>query len=91
MLFRSKVKAAGVFAAIAYEKSFKEEHELEDRFHGIIKQQPFVEEHDLEEGKFSIGGIHTPYTGGVAHEMSDALITSGVFDYTRFDSLNTFA
>ena len=86
-----KVKAAGVFAAIAYEKSFKEEHELEDRFHGIIKQQPFVEEHDLEEGKFSIGGIHTPYTGGVAHEMSDALITSGVFDYTRFDSLNTFA
>ena len=46
-----KVKAAGVFAAIAYEKSFKEEHELEDRFHGIIKQQPFVEEHDLEIGR----------------------------------------
>ena len=86
-----KVKAAGVFAVIAYEKRFTETHELEDSFKVFLQRQPFVEDHALEEAKLYIGGIHTPYTGGVAHEMSDSLITSGVFDYTTFDSLNTFA
>jgi hypothetical protein len=87
----NKVKAAGVFAVIAYEKQFTEAHELADFLTMLGERQPFEEEHIAEEANFDIGSVQTPYPGGLEHELSDALVTSGVFDYTTFDSLNTFA
>ncbi len=87
-----KVKAAGVFAVIAYEKRFDQEtHELADSLRGSAQRQPLPEDHVIEEANFDIGSIQTPYAGGIVHELSDSLTTSGVFDYTQFDSLNTFA
>jgi hypothetical protein len=83
-----KVKAAGVFAVIAYEKRFEEDQGLKDF---LTVQLPLREEHVADEANFDIGSMHVPYPGGVEHDMSEALITSGMFDYTRFDSLNTFA
>ena len=86
----NKVKAAGVFAVIAYEKQFAEIHDLEDS--GIKKLELsgdlFQEEHITQEANFDISSKQTVVT---VHEMSDAFTTSGVFDYTCFDSLNTFA
>jgi hypothetical protein len=86
-----KVKAAGVFAVIAYEKQFTESQEMADSFKGIAQRQPFPENQEMEEVNFDIGSIQIPYAGGIVHEMSDTLIVSGLFDYTQFDSLNTFA
>ena len=83
-----KVKAAGTFAVIAYEKCFTEEQGLADALTVIV---PRMEEQGMEEVNFDLGSIQKPYPGGVAHEMADALVTSGVYDFTRFDSLNTFA
>ena len=85
----NKVKAAGVFAVIAYEKRFAEIHELEDLgLKGDAQRQPLQEEHMTQEANFDISSKQML---GIVHEMSDALTTSGVFDYTQFDSLNTFA
>jgi len=83
----NKVKAAGVFAAIDYEKLFTEEQGLEEY---LTVQLPLREEHLAEEANFDIGSIHMPYHGGIQHEMSDALVTTGMFDVTEFDSLNVF-
>lgn len=83
----NKVKAAGVFAAIDYEKRFSEEQGLEDY---LTVQLPLHEDHTLEEANFDIGSIQKPYGGGIEHEMSDAMLTTGMFDVTEFDSLNTF-
>jgi len=86
-----KVKAAGVFAVIDYEKRFSERHDMTDRFQGIARRQPFAEDQEMTESNFDIGSIQTPYPTGIVHEMSDSLVLSGVFDYTSFDSLNTLA
>jgi hypothetical protein len=83
-----KVKAAGVFSVIAYEKRFEEAHDLSS---ALTVKRPFIEEHAAEEGDFSMGSVQVPYPGGLHHAMADSLITSGVFDYTSFDSLNRFA
>lgn len=86
-----KVKAAGVLAVIAYEKRFAEQHELSDALKGIGQRQPFLEEQPIDEANFDIGSVQMPYPGGVEHEMSDRLTLSGVFDFTQFDSLNSFS
>lgn len=83
-----KVKAAGVLSVIAYEKRFAESHAVTD---ALTVQRAFTEEHVAEEADFSVGSVQAPYPGGLQHEMSDALIVSGAFDYTRFDSLNGFS
>ncbi|MGB8698134.1 MAG: hypothetical protein WCD18_01850 [Thermosynechococcaceae cyanobacterium] len=86
-----KVKAAGVFAVIAYEKKFSETHALADSLTGSAQRQPLEESHELEEANFDLGSIQTPYPGGLTHDLSDTLTLSGAFDLTRFNSLNTFA
>lgn len=81
-----KVKAAGIFAAVAYEKLFSERHELDD--HLLIEARHFhTEEHPAVETAFQRSLRHTPEAleGGIKHEMSDALVTSGILDRTRFD------
>ncbi len=86
-----KVKATGVFSEIAYEKRFIVAQGMIEAFHGEVDWQGPVEEHIAEEMNFDIGGMQMPYPGGIEHEMADALVLSGVFDMTSFDSLNTFA
>ena len=83
-----KVKAAGVFAVVAYDKTFSEDHRMAD---ALTARLPLVEEHLLEEAEFDLGGAQTPYPDGVEHAMEDRLVTSGAFDLTAFDTLNTFA
>jgi len=87
----NKVKAAGVFAEIAYEKRFGEIHQAADSLAMSGERQPLTEDQGLEERNFDIGSTQTPYPGGLEHELADSLITRGVFDMTTFDSLNTFA
>ena len=86
-----KVKAAGVFAVVVYEKRLSENHDITDSFKGIAQRIPFQENQAMTEANFDLASMQTPYPGGIVHEMSDGLTTSGVFDYTQFDSLNTFA
>lgn len=81
------VKAAGVLAIVNYEKFFLEIHEIEVQL--TIERSPFQETHIAEE-KFNILGLKIPDTDGIRHEMSDRFLTSGVFDYTAFDSGNGF-
>jgi hypothetical protein len=82
-----KVKAAGVYAVIAYEKYFPlEVQELQDTFQCQIQRQ-LQETQEMAE-TFQIGSFQST---SMVQEMSDTLITASVFDYTRFDSLNTFS
>lgn len=83
-----KVKAAGVFAVIAYDKTFREEQGLAD---ALAVQLPLAEEHGMEEANFDVSSTQTPYPSGLEHDLDDQLVTSGVFDLTGFDTLNTFA
>jgi hypothetical protein len=84
-----KVKAAGTYAIVTYEKYFTEEHEqhialtLQDHMPAMV--------HEMAEVNFDILSTTTPYPGGLNHELSDALVLTGMFDFTSFDSLNTFA
>ncbi|MCB9232797.1 MAG: hypothetical protein H6581_14090 [Bacteroidia bacterium] len=84
-----KVKAAGTFATVAYEKYFTEvqEHQVEL----TLQDKMPLENHEMEEANFTVDSITTPYPGGLNHDLSDSLTLSGVFDMTSFDSLNTFA
>ena len=84
----NKVKAAGVFAVIAYEKRFVEEQGMEAL---LTIRIPLKEEHIPLEADFNIGSVQSPYTGGIEHELSDTFRASGVFDVTAFDTLNSFA
>lgn len=81
------VKAAGVFAALTYEKLLTDTHELNEALR-IEGQLPSLSEmHAL--GELS---PHVAQSGGEeneVHELTDRLLLSGVFDYTGFDSLNT--
>lgn len=87
----NKVKAAGVFSEIAYEKLFNEVHDSTDSLAMSGERQALTEDHGLEVRNFDIGSTQTPYPGGLEHELADTLIVRGVFDMTTFDSLNTFA
>jgi hypothetical protein len=87
----NKVKAAGVGAAIVYEKQFAEAHELSDALHGAGTRLPFPEEQGMDELNFDIGSVQVPYPGGIDQGLDDNFIVSGVFDLTGFDTLNTFA
>ncbi|NEQ12381.1 MAG: hypothetical protein F6K44_00065 [Moorea sp. SIO3E2] len=82
------VKAAGVLGMITYEKRFQETHEIVAEL--TVERSPFREEH-LAEDTLTISSVQVPYPEGVVHEMSDNLLTCGVFDYTGFDSGNRFA
>lgn len=84
-----KVKAAGTYALINYEKNFQESHQIADLL--TIQDHMPLETHEMAELNFDITSISKPYPGGLIHDMQDALNLHGAFDRTRFDSLNTFA
>jgi hypothetical protein len=86
----NKVKAAGVFAVVTYEKHFVETHELKDqlRLEGQLRENH--EDHQMEEFNFDLKSIQQLNPGGLEHALDDNLLLSGVFDFSGFDSLNTF-
>jgi hypothetical protein len=84
-----RVKAAGTYGIVTYEKYFAEEQEHQIEL-TIQDHMPLLN-HVQTELDFNILSQSTPYPGGLNHEMSDTLTLSGVFDYTGFDTLNTFA
>ncbi len=86
-----KVKAAGIYAKVTYEKRLTETLAVDDSLIMKGRMHPFTEEQDMQEQNFDIKSIQYPDSGGLKHEMSDNLILCGVFDSTRFDSLNVFA
>ena len=80
-----RVKAAGVYAAIAFEKRFHEDQQLGEHRGLVVEQTPYDQE--MIESNFDITS-----TQGTREqqEISESFSASGVFDYTGFDSLNTF-
>lgn len=81
-----KVKAAGVRVNVAYKQVFAEDHELADRFDLELSGTMLQERHDQED-RFSIDsrlGVQEQ------HELKDSLKLSATFDYTEFNSGNTF-
>jgi hypothetical protein len=83
-----KVKAAGVQSVVTYEKQFEENQEMMEIL--TVRRSPFPEVHDITDRDLVIRSQQKPYGLGLAHEMTDTLVTSALFDYTYFDSLNTF-
>jgi hypothetical protein len=83
-----RVKGAGVLALINYEKVFRETQDLQIRL--TVVRSPFLETHIAEE-KFNLLGLKVPYPDGIRHEMSEKLLTTGVFDYAIFDYGDRFA
>lgn len=81
------VKAAGVQALVAYQQVFSEIHDhsvdLRHKLAGIALRQAHDMEDDFE--------IDSRQTAGETHDVGDGLVLSGCFDYTRYDSGNTFA
>lgn len=81
----NKVKAAGVYAAVAYEKRFKEFHDmLTARITKIIVPV----DQELTESKFD---IISDQTNRLDQELEDNFISVGAFDLTYYDSQNRFA
>ena len=81
----NRVKAAGVLAVIAYEQRFQEQHQLTDSL--FFARQLVLQEEQGQEIHFQL----TSQQGyRIEHQISDTLITSGVFDCTYFDSDNRF-
>jgi len=89
-----KVKAAGVYSEINFVKSLGEEHEMNEQLNFGLGR---VEDQQMAEGDFSAGNFKKPYGSGLQHEMNEHFgmnehsAISGIFDFTYFESLNTFA
>lgn len=81
------VKAAGVLAIINYEKIFQEQHDTQIQL--TIERSPFLEDQSTQD-ELNFIGLKTPYPKGIHHELSDHFLTTGVFDYARFDCGNRF-
>ena len=81
-----RVKAAGVYAVIAFEKRFFEDQQLAEQLGLALKETPYDQE--MTESNFDIASTQTT---SEQQEMSDFFSAAGVFDYTRFNTLNVFA
>lgn len=77
-----KVRAAGISFSIVYEKfPLPEKHEIEDKLDTNLVPSE-VKQKKLYDDRSS---------NMIEHKMSDELILAQMFDYTYFDSLNTFS
>ena len=83
-----RVKAAGVVARVAYHERFREEHAIDDALRLIIAGRLLREVHDMVE---SPPRMFSRQGAAEDHGAQDSLVLTGVFDHTRFDSLNGFA
>lgn len=84
----NKVKAAGFFAALAYELRFREELDMEDA-RALYLEVRRKDEHEIKDA-LTIASLKAPYPGGQEHGLEDRVHITGVFGYTNFNSLNTF-
>ena len=83
----NRVKAAGVYAVVAYEKRFLDIHDMNTQFQMAGEMRTFQEDQGIEEINFDIG---SDQFNSEEQEMEDNLILSGAFDFTSFDSMNRF-
>jgi hypothetical protein len=82
-----RVKAAGVEARVAYHERFREDHAVEVSLRLIVQGRLLAQVHDTTDRWSAL----LRQQGREDHDTRDALVLSGVFDYTGFDSLNRFA
>lgn len=82
----NKVKAAGVQASVSYFDINREDHNIIDKLSFKINGKLFQQKHDIEE-EYDFASSH-----GIEedHDVDDVFEPAGRFDYTAFDSLNTF-
>lgn len=79
---------------LTVEPAYRLPHPLYDSVATQMPESPphFVEHHQIEDRNFDLRSEQKPYGAeGVEHRMGDRLLMSGLFDYTTFDSGNTFA
>ena len=94
-----RVKAAGVEGLVSYRQGFTEDHSVDtalglrvgapDAAGSIPVKTGTLLVHDQElDDDFSLSSRQS---GREDQDAEDSLVLSGVLDFTRFDSLNTFA
>ncbi|MEL6863837.1 MAG: hypothetical protein AAFP19_05430 [Bacteroidota bacterium] len=87
-----RVRAAGVYALVTYEKRFVEPHfvEVNLAMNGQLDTEEYlIEEQEMIESNFD---VESRQSNSSDQDMSDHLHLSGIYDITRFDtSLNGFA
>ncbi len=80
------VKAAGIKLSVSYLYDCEETHELNDRFDISLRGKQLQEAHEINDS-FS---NNSQLILNEKHELTDLIKTSGIFDYTKFDSANGF-
>lgn len=83
----NRVKAAGVQALVAYKQVFQEDHDQLDRLDLRMQGRLLNQQHDVSDSF----DLESQQRSNEQHDVNDSLVLAGQFDYTRFDSLNTFA
>ena len=82
----SRVKAAGVYSEVSFEKRFGEHQQLGEAL--TLRTQFIREEQDLVDGNFD---FYSEERTEEKQNLVETLHLSGVFNYTFFNSLNGFA
>ncbi|HET7462023.1 MAG TPA: hypothetical protein VFJ82_12275 [Longimicrobium sp.] len=82
-----RVKAAGVEARVSYHERFREDHAVEVALRLILRGRLLAQVHEITDA----WSAASRQRGREVHDTADNLVLSGMFDHTRFDSLNTFA
>lgn len=83
-----RVKAAGVQAHVAYWQGFAEDHAVHEALGLRVGGALLNETHDLADSPLR---ATSRQSGREDQDAEDSLVLSGVFDVTRFDTLNSFA
>jgi len=86
-----RVRAAGVYALINYEKRFSESNDLSDLVMLSAKHRAIVEDIGMlpaTHDKLSVLTLQKP--DPETHDIGDGLTLSVMLDFTQFDSLNGF-
>jgi len=87
-----RVRAAGIYAVVNYEKRFLETNGLADNLALSAKHRPLAENMGIDpvnHDKLKILTLQKP--DPETHDLNDNLLISGLFDRTNFDTLNSFA
>jgi hypothetical protein len=86
-----RVRAAGVYALINYEKRFTESNDLTDLVLLSARHQTLAEDMGMDpktHDKLSVLTLQKP--DPETHDIGDSLTLSVMLDFTQFDSLNGF-
>ena len=83
------VKAAGIKAEVAYQQSFSEQQQHIGRLGIQCNGELLTEQHPLNDALVSMQ--LSDYPNQEHQSLKDEIKVKGCFDYTHFNSLNTFA